>query len=125
MERDSMITVAAPETDRQESLQTHRRDEAPAHDDDSLSGPLLAHDASEEMRSRWESIQAAFVDDPKTAVQRADELVTTAVKRLSETFTTERAKLEQYWAQGKDVSTEDLRLALQRYRAFFQRLLAV
>jgi len=93
--------------------------------DDGFTGPLLAHDASDEMRSRWESIQTRFVDDPSSAVRDADELVSSAIKRLSETFANERANLERQWSQGKDASTEDLRLALRRYRAFFQRLLAV
>jgi hypothetical protein len=93
--------------------------------EDGFSGPLLAHDASEEMRTRWESIQTRFIDDPASVVKEADELVSSAIKRLSETFTNERAKLEHQWSQGKEASTEDLRLALRRYRAFFQRLLAV
>jgi uncharacterized protein (DUF2236 family) len=87
--------------------------------------PLLAPDTSQEMRARWESIQTRFIDDPASVVKEADELVSSAIKRLSETFARERSNLEQQWAQGKDASTEDLRLALRRYRAFFQRLLAV
>jgi hypothetical protein len=126
MERESIITQEREEN-QQESLPSQRPNQAlpSAHNDDGFSGPLLAHDASEEMRLRWESIQARFVDDPSTAVKDADELVVTATKRLSDTFSSERAKLEQQWSQGNNVSTEDLRLALRRYRAFFQRLLAV
>ena len=89
------------------------------------SEPLLPQDFSGDMKSRWESIQTGFVDDPKTAVQRADELVASSIRKLAETFAEERAKLEQQWSKGNDVSTEDLRQALRRYRAFFQRLLAV
>jgi hypothetical protein len=126
MERDSIITLERPE-DRQELVRSQPPDNTVPNvrTDDGFSGPLLAHDASEEMRSRWESIQGRFVDDPSTAVREADELVATATKRLSDTFASERAKLEQQWSQGNDVSTEDLRLALRRYRAFFHRLLAV
>jgi hypothetical protein len=125
MERDSIITLEKAE-DRQESVRSQPpANTVPNMRDDGFSGPLLAHDASEEMRLRWESIQARFVDDPSTAVKDADELVTTATKRLSDTFASERAKLEQQWSQGNDVSTEDLRLALRRYRAFFHRLLVV
>src|SRR5262245_28818813 len=98
---------------------------ATSQPDDGFTGPLLAQDASADMRSRWESIQARFVDDPSSAVKDADELVSSAIKRLSETFGNERANLERQWSQGKEASTEDLRLALRRYRAFFQRLLAV
>ena len=87
--------------------------------------PLLPDDFSNEMRTRWENIQTAFVDDPRFSVQQADELVASAIKRLAESFATERGGLEQQWSQGSDVSTEDLRQALRRYRAFFQRLLTV
>jgi hypothetical protein len=89
------------------------------------AGPLLPHEFSDEMRTRWENIQTGFVDDPRVAVQQADELVATAIKRLAESFAQERAGLEQQWSRGNDVSTEDLRQALRRYRSFFQRLLSV
>jgi hypothetical protein len=93
--------------------------------DDQNNGPLLARDFSDQMRSRWEASQAGFVDDPRISVQRADELVAMAIKRLAESFAEERAKLEHEWSQGNDVSTEDLRQGLRRYRSFFHRLLAV
>lgn len=89
------------------------------------SATLLSRDSSEDMRSRWETIQAGFVDDPRTSVQEADELVVMAIKKLAESFADERAKLEQEWSKGNDVSTENLRQALRRYRAFFHRLLAI
>ena len=87
--------------------------------------PLLPHDFTTDMRSQWERIQGGFVDDPREAVKEADELVAAAIKKLSDSFTEERSRLEQRWSAGGDVSTEDLRQALQRYRAFFQRLLSV
>ena len=93
--------------------------------EDPNSGPLLPQDFSDGMRTKWEAIQTEFVDDPRVSVQRADELVATAIKKLAESFAEERAKLEQQWSKGNDVSTEDLRQALRRYRAFFQRLLSV
>jgi len=65
------------------------------------------------------------VDEPRNAVQEADGLVASAMKRLAEVFAQERSKLEQQWDRGDDVSTEDLRLALQRYRSFFHRLLSI
>lgn len=64
------------------------------------------------------------MDDPRNAVQDADRLVTDLMRRLSERFAIERDKLEAQWAGGDDVSTEDLRQNLQRYRSFFDRLLA-
>ena len=87
--------------------------------------PLLAEDESEELRRSWDAIQAAFVDEPRRAVEDADQLVAQAMQRLAETFAERRSRLESQWDSGDRVSTEDLRVALQRYRAFFGRLLAV
>jgi hypothetical protein len=87
--------------------------------------PLLAREALDEFKGRWIDIQTGFVDEPRVAVERADELVALAVKRLAESFANEREQLESQWAREGNVSTEDLRLALQRYRAFFERLLHV
>ena len=87
--------------------------------------PLLAGDIVSELRNRWTDIQAGFVDEPRHAVEQADSLVAEAIKRLAETFANERNQLEGQWDRGGDVSTEDLRQALQRYRSFFSRLLSV
>jgi hypothetical protein len=76
------------------------------------------------LSQQWESIQAGFVDEPRRAVERADQLVSEAIDRLTETFARERSRLEQQWSRGDAASTEDLRVALQRYRSFFQRLLS-
>jgi 5'-deoxynucleotidase YfbR-like HD superfamily hydrolase len=88
-------------------------------------GPLLAPETAQEFRSRWDRIQAAFVDEPRNAVQQADDLVNSAMKKLTESFGEARSKLETKWSRGDEVSTEDLRVALRQYRAFFQRLLNV
>lgn len=87
--------------------------------------PLFPSDEIEGLRSRWSGVQTAFVDEPRRAVEQADSLVASAMKRLAEVFAEERTKLEQQWDRGDNVSTEDLRIALQRYRSFFQRLLSV
>lgn len=87
--------------------------------------PLFPGNELEGLRTRWKEIQTAFVDEPRKAVQEADSLVASAMKRLAEVFADERSKLEQQWDRGDSVSTEDLRLALQRYRTFFERLLSV
>ncbi len=86
---------------------------------------LLPQDFIQDLRSRWDRIQTGFVDEPRKAVQEADELVSDATKRLADTFSNERSRLESQWSRGDDVSTEDLRIALQRYRDFFNRLLNV
>jgi hypothetical protein len=77
-----------------------------------------------DLRSRWDRAQSLFVDEPKKAVEEADSLVATAVKRIAELFADERANLEKQWDRGGEVSTEDLRQALRRYRGFFDRLLS-
>ena len=86
---------------------------------------LLAQDFVSDLRGRWDRVQTGFVDEPRAAVQEADELVAQAMKRLAEVFSEERARLEQQWDRGDNVNTEDLRIALKKYRAFFQRLLSV
>src|SRR5579864_8555506 len=87
--------------------------------------PLFAQNDTQDLRSRWEKIQIGFVDEPRKAVEQADELVASAIKRLAEVFATERRKLEAEWDKTDNVSTEDLRIALRRYRSFFDRLLSV
>jgi len=87
--------------------------------------PLLVADETHTFRSRWDSIQTGFVDEPRHSVEQADGLVAEVMKRLAETFAEERSKLEGQWSRGDNVSTEDLRLALQRYRSFFDRLLSM
>jgi hypothetical protein len=87
--------------------------------------PLFAQNDTQDFRSRWEKIQIGFVDEPRTAVVQADELVANAIKRLAEVFATERHKLETEWDKTDNVSTEDLRVALRRDRSFFDRLLSV
>ena len=89
---------------------------------DQADAPLL--DDSEGFQSRWEEIQVRFVDEPRGAVEDADALVATVMQRLAEGFAQERERLEAQWGRGEDISTEDLRVALQRYRSFFRRLLA-
>jgi hypothetical protein len=76
-------------------------------------------------RTQWESIQTGFVDQPRAAVEQADALVSQVVTRLTDVFARERSTLEGQWTKGDDVSTEDLRIALTRYRSFFHRLLSV
>lgn len=93
--------------------------------DDGSTPALLSPEQSGPLRSAWDGVQASFVDEPRQAVTKADHLVADTIKRLAESFAAERARLEHQWDRGEDVSTEDLRLALQHYRSFFQRLLSV
>jgi hypothetical protein len=105
--------------------QDRARDAEPVPVREEAPGPLLPADRMQEMRGRWDQIQTGFVDEPRQAVQQADELVAQAMKHIAEGFANERNKLEHQWDRGDDVNTEDLRQALRRYRAFFQRLLSV
>ena len=85
--------------------------------------PLLAEGQTEQLTERWEEIQGSFVDRPQEAVKEADALVADLVERVTGTLAKERQRLEKQWSQGDDVSTEDLRVAITKYRAFFDRLL--
>jgi hypothetical protein len=85
---------------------------------------LFPNDQSERFTSRWQEIQTSFVDEPRAAVADADSLVADLMQRLAASFSQERERLESQWDRGDDVSTEDLRVALTRYRSFFDRLLS-
>ena len=86
---------------------------------------LFVSNEANQLRARWDSIQVGFVDEPRKAVQEADALVSATIKRLSEVFANERQNLERQWDRNENVSTEDFRVALRRYRSFFSRLLAI
>jgi glutathione S-transferase len=85
---------------------------------------LLPQEQSERFTEQWQEIQASFVDRPQEAVKGADALVEVLMQRITRSFATERERLEKQWAEGDEVSTEDLRVALTRYRSFFERLLS-
>lgn len=87
--------------------------------------PLLPDEQAGGLRSRWDTVQTSFVDDPRHAVEQADGLVAEAITNLAGVFAQERTSLEEQWSRGDQVSTDDLRFALQRYRAFFHRLLSL
>lgn len=87
--------------------------------------PLFATEETQRLRGEWSQVQASFVDEPRRSVEQADRLVAMAIKRMAEIFAEEKGRLEGQWDRGGDVSTEDLRQALRRYRAFFDRVLSV
>ncbi len=104
-------------------MRDERQDEdtrAPARDT-----RLFAPERGRDLRARWSDVQARFVDDPREAVRSADALVDEVVRDLSKQFSEERSRLEGQWGRNDEVSTEDLRVALRRYRSFFERLLSV
>jgi predicted lipid-binding transport protein (Tim44 family) len=111
--------------------------QGPAHTADDLApaaaprataeapAPLFANEDAAGYRTRWSAIQTGFVDEPRKAVEEADALVAGVMKRLAEVFADERRQLESQWERADQVSTEDLRLAMRRYRSFFERLLSI
>ena len=87
--------------------------------------PLFKDNEAEKFRTHWLEIQSRFVDDPSVAVKDADELVAKVIKNITDVFADRRMSLENQWKSGDKVSTEDLRVALKRYRSFFNRLLSL
>jgi hypothetical protein len=124
-----METPAPPE----QRLEPQSQAPAPTADQPARPGqtkeesrtPLFAADAAESFRSRWQDIQTSFIDEPTRAVEQADSLVAEIMQQLAKTFADERAHLEEQGEHGKDISTEDLRMALRHYRSFFDRLLSI
>ncbi len=119
--------VASPERSETAVASPPSSGGAPAPDADvqaDVSEPLLAAEESADFQLRWEQVQTRFVDEPRGAVEDADELVANLMQQLAAGFAQERDRLEAQWGRGEDISTEDLRVALKRYRSFFQRLLS-
>jgi hypothetical protein len=117
------------ERERDEAQLTER-DEAQlaepesAADEEEERSPLLPQEEAAGFQNRWSDLQTSFVDEPRRSVQEGDTLVAELMQRLANSFAEEREALEAQWDRGDDVSTEDLRVALQRYRSFFDRLLS-
>lgn len=108
-------------SERNADLQAESRPGSAAAD----STPLFPDDQLKDLQTRWDDIQTGFVDEPRSAVEHADSLVASTMQQLAEAFAKERSKLEQQWDRGDNISTEDLRMAFQRYRSFFRRLLSL
>jgi hypothetical protein len=84
---------------------------------------LIPAERADSYNSRWNELKSEFVDEPRTAVRGANELVGEVLDELEELFRRQRADLEQ-GLDSEQTTTEDLRLALGRYRSFFDRLLS-
>lgn len=112
-----------------ESTKQNQEGQDPSKRDLSNHAPLFDDHEAGDLRTRWQNIQGSFVDDPQASVAQADQLVATAVQRLAEIFAHEKANLESAWSRNGgvsgEVSTEDMRQALRRYRSFFDRILSV
>jgi hypothetical protein len=125
--RDLSGNGATPASSNEPDVSTDRAAStvAPTAASEGERTPLFPAGQSQELRSRWESIQVGFVDEPRAAVEQADSLVAEVMQTLATTFSRERSGLEGQWSKGEDVSTEDLRQTLRRYRSFFDRLLSL
>lgn len=125
-EQEPAADAAAPSVDTAEATTEAPEPEPPsANHELSSDETLFAGDDLADLRARWAGVQAAFVDDPKDCVEKADTLVSDVVEQLTAGFAETRWHLEEQWNRGEEASTEDLRLALMHYRKFFERLLAV
>jgi hypothetical protein len=93
--------------------------------EDAKLAALFTHDTATDFRSRWDTVQRGFVDDPQEAVHAADELVVQVIKTLAETFANQRSELERGLDGTEASTTENLRISLRRYRSFFERLLSI
>lgn len=113
LERPAPAPVPVPETT------------APARSEDGALEPLFTPDAARDFRASWDAVQIGFVDDPRQAVRQADDLVRQVLEDLSRSFSNERSTLDGGTDTAEQPSTENLRLALRRYRSFFQRLLSL
>lgn len=128
--REEKLTTAdmAAASEREEETHQDREERAGGAESTMMkeeSVPLFEGGEAEDYRSRWLDIQTRFVDAPQDSVEDADELVAEVIKSIAETFAEERDFLEDQWKRGDEVSTEDLRIAMQRYRSFFNRLLSL
>ena len=116
-----------PVAEQERAERNARAAERDARAAESAERPVALFHADEGsgFRTRWDAIQTGFVDEPRAAVEQANALVGEMMKRLTDGFAGERSRLEEQWSKGGNASTEDLRIALKRYRSFFERLLSI
>ena len=113
--------AGAAKADPKEIIESKHRDDDTA----TKLEPLFAEGVEQEFRNRWRDIQTGFVDEPRSAVEQADQLVAQLMQRLAQSFSEQRSNLEKQWEASEKVSTEELRVGFTRYRSFFERLLSI
>jgi hypothetical protein len=126
--RTADLAAAASRSAGREELVEDREElveDRQVQDRDERLAPLFSADVAEDYRARWTAVQGSFVDDPRAAVQQGDELVAQVMKSLAESFAAERDELDGQLGESSEASTETLRVALRRYRSFFERLLSL
>jgi hypothetical protein len=121
---DLVAATQSPQPEQRE-VQQQRDSQSPRESSGEQLAALFDADVAQDFRSRWSEVQIGFVDDPKRAVQQADELVAQVMKSLAESFARQRSNIEADVGGADQASTENLRVALRSYRSFFERLLAL
>jgi hypothetical protein len=120
-QRTDTTSEAEQSADADGNVETRAGDHADTTDGDRAT--LIAPERAESYNSRWNDLKSEFVDEPRGAVRGANELVGEVLDELEELFRGQRAELE-HGLDSEQTTTEDLRLALGRYRSFFDRLLS-
>jgi hypothetical protein len=118
IDTEAIAAAGRPQLEEAETVQDDDRGEPEL-------APLFSDQTERELRTHWQEIQIGFVDEPRQAVERADQLVAKLMQQLAQSFADQRNNLERQWDQSENISTEDLRIALRRYRSFFERLLSI
>jgi len=116
---DDIVGTAKPDPEEFIEVKHGNGDDTPKLE------PLFADGVDRDFRNRWRDIQTGFVDEPRSAVEQADQLVAQLMQRLAQSFSEQRSNLEHQWEASEKVSTEELRVAFTRYRSFFERLLSI
>ncbi len=130
-EKDTQKTVEVVDTADQPAeggqvvRESAQENNARMNADNNQLAPLFENNAAEKFRTRWLAIQSKFVDDPSASVKEADNLVSDVIQDITNSFAERRGAMEKVWNGGGNMSTEDLRVTLQRYRSFFERLLSL
>ncbi|MFI7605701.1 hypothetical protein ACIBTV_11315 [Micromonospora sp. NPDC049366] len=83
---------------------------------------LFDADTAQNFRDRWRDVQLRFVDDPRAAAAEAQAMVEEAIEALSAALTAQRNTLGA-WQETGSADTEELRMAVRRYRDFLDRVL--
>lgn len=124
-QREEQMDDEVRETEKQVEDEQRMEEKSESSMSEEEFVPLFVNNEAEKFRSQWLDIQSRFVDDPRDSVKKADELVEDVINNITKTFAQERTSLENQWNSGDNASTEDLRLAIKRYRSFFNRLLTL
>lgn len=122
---DNVVDTTEEPQENEPSMAEKSAQGKPSTIDEEEIAPLFENEEAERFRTHWLDIQSRFVDDPGESVKKADELVEDVINNITKTFAQKRTFLEHQWNSGEDVSTEDLRVAMKRYRSFFDRLLTL